>query len=160
MDVPEPLAEQLSDLDRIVPRHRGMRGVQHQVMHPLERLQVLVRVERDVPACDAHREHVLDRDRDAGALLDAREVVDEPATERALPSIRRVHHHHRDAGVRGRLDRPVDLLDRVRSQTFRVSNKQGACSAPTASPKSSARARMRAGSWLSGSFVTITSTPR
>ena len=45
-------------------------------------------------------------------------------------------------------------------QTFRVSSKHGACSAPTASSNSSARARMRAGSWLSGSFVTITSTPR
>ena len=103
---------------------------------------------RSLPATRTGK-HVLDRDRDAGALLDAREVVDERATERALPSIGRVHHDHRDAGVRRGLDGAVELRTGSVPQTFRVSSKHGACSAPTASSNSSARARMLAGSWLS-----------
>ena len=44
-------------------------------------------------------------------------------------------------------------------QTRRVSSRAGACSAPMVSPCSAASRRMTAGSWLAGSFVTMTSTP-
>ncbi len=43
--------------------------------------------------------------------------------------------------------------------TFLVTSNDGAWIAPIVRPCSSARARMRAGSWLAGSFVTMTSTP-
>ena len=43
--------------------------------------------------------------------------------------------------------------------TFLVTSSEGAWIAPIVRPCSSARARIRAGSWLAGSFVTMTSTP-
>ena len=43
--------------------------------------------------------------------------------------------------------------------TLRVRSRHGAWIAPIVRPCSAASARMRTGSWLAGSFVTITSAP-
>ena len=111
--MPQPLPEGPTHIDEIVPGHGGVRRVQGQVGDALERLEVLVRVEREGAAGHAHREHVLHGDRDPGAPLDVRELVHEPPPVRGLPSVRRMDDDHGDAGGGRHLDRTVDLPDRI-----------------------------------------------
>ena len=127
--------------------------------HPLERFEVLVRMERHGPARRPDREHVLDGHGDPRALLDIGQLVDQPAAERALPPIRRMDDHDGDAGVGRRLDGAVDLPDRVGAPDLpRQEQARRVERADLETELVGERADPR-GSWLSGSFVTMTSTP-
>ena len=59
------------------------------------------------------REHVLDADRDPGSRLNGGQRLVQSAAIAALPSVRRVGHDGRDAGIGGDLGRSLDLADRV-----------------------------------------------
>ena len=104
-------AVEAAHLHQVVFRDGCMARVQHGWADP-GAPQVLVRMERHL-APDPHREHVLDRDRHAGAPHAVGEALLHPAAERALPSVRRVDDHERHLGVGRNLDRAFDLADRV-----------------------------------------------
>src|SRR4051794_38620998 len=89
VDVAQPIAEELSHLDQIVSRHRGVRRVEHEMWDAGQLVEVLVRVEQQRSRADVHGEHVLHRDGDARALLNGGQRSEQPPPVRALPAVRR-----------------------------------------------------------------------
>ncbi len=99
-------------------------------------------------------------DRDAGAAPRCRGAFVQPGPVAALPSVRRVHHDQRHLRALARPRPPGRSCRSGRCpRSVRVSSRDGAWIAPISRPCSRANARMHRASWLSGSLVTITSTP-